>query len=265
MARVFRGRAPTIDADRAVGDRLLEVAAAGEPAVRVWTPHRQVAFGRRDRHREGYDRAREVARERGFPPVERDVGGRAVAYDGETTLAFARATPVADFRRGTDERYERATAAVERALSDLGVPVESGEPDGAFCPGTHSLSVRGSGSQPRAGVETGAGAGTDVGTEPEATAASDPRRKLVGIAQRVRKDAAITAGIVLVDARDELAAALEAVYGALAVPFDPATVGTVAAAGGPDDPAVVRTTLEAALVDDAAPVTVESVDELDGD
>ena len=235
--RVFRGRAPTIEGDRAASERLLEVAAEGEPAVRVWTPHRQVAFGRRDRHRDGYDRAREAARERGFPPVERDVGGRAVVYDGDTTLAFARAEPVADFRRGTDDRYERAAAAAKRALSDLGVTVESGEPDGAFCPGTHSLSVRG--SDPSSG----------------------PRRKLVGVAQRVRKDAAVTAGIVLVDARDELAAALEAVYGALAVPLDPETVGTVAAAGGPAEPGVVRTTLEAALVDDAA-ATVESVDAL---
>ncbi|WP_254765989.1 lipoyl protein ligase domain-containing protein [Salinilacihabitans rarus] len=219
--RVFRGRGATIEADRATSARLLDVAAGGERAVRVWAPHRQVAFGRRDARREGYDRAREAAAERGFTPVERDVGGRAVAYDGETTLAFARAEPVADFRRGTDERYERLSADVEAALRALGVAPERGEPDDSFCPGAHSLSA-------------GGAAGG----------------KVVGIAQRVRSDAAVASGVLLVDAREELAAVLDTVYAALDVPFDPDTVGSVAAAGGPADPARVREAVEAALVGD---------------
>ena len=218
--RVFRGRAGTIEADRAASERLLEVAAAGEPAVRVWAPHRQVAFGRRDARLEGYERARDAAREQGFPAIERSVGGRAVAYDGETALAFARAEPIADFRRGTDERYERLTADVERALADLGVAASRGEPDRSFCPGAHSL---------RANASAGGG-------------------KLVGIAQRVRSDAALVSGILLVDAAADLAAVLEAVYGELDVPFDPQSVGSVAAAGGPADPTRVREVLEAALV-----------------
>ncbi|ELZ23360.1 Lipoate-protein ligase A-like protein [Haloterrigena salina JCM 13891] len=236
--RVFRGRAATIETDREVSRRLLSTAADGEPAVRVWTPHRQVAFGRRDRRLEGYDRACERARARGFPPVERDVGGRAVAYDGETALAFARAEPVADFRRGTDDRYERATAAVEDALRSLEGRLDPvrGEPDDSFCPGTHSLSLA---------------AGGEGGTE--------NHRKVAGIAQRIRQDAAVVAGIVLVANRDRLAAVLEDVYGALEVPFDPDTVGSVASAGGRSDPAVVRAAVEDALVGDAATVAVESV------
>ncbi len=234
--RVFRGRAATIEADRAVSDRLLSSAADGEPAVRVWRPHRQLAFGRRDCRLEGYDVARKIARERGFPPIERGVGGRAVAYDGETTLAFARADPVADFRRGTDERYERATATIERALADLGLEPRRGEPADAFCPGTHSLSV--------------VTADSDGGAPTE--------RKVVGIAQRIQQNAALTAGIVLVEAGDDLVRALEAVYDALGVAFDPAAVGGVAGAGGPTDPEAVRATIEAALVGDAT-MTVESV------
>ncbi|WP_339105031.1 lipoyl protein ligase domain-containing protein [Haloterrigena salinisoli] len=238
--RVFRGRAATIETDREASRRLLSTAADGEPAVRVWTPHRQVAFGRRDRRLEGFGRARERARERGFPPVERDVGGRAVAYDGATTLAFARAEPVADFRRGTDDRYERATAAVADALRSLegGLEPSRGEPDDSFCPGTHSLSLAAS------DVEAGG---------------NGRHRKVVGIAQRVRQDAAVVAGIVLVANRDQLAAVLEAVYGALEVPFDPGTVGSVSSAGGPSDPAVVREALEDALVGDETDVTVASV------
>ncbi|OLZ42043.1 lipoate--protein ligase [Natrinema saccharevitans] len=231
--RVLRGRADSIDADRDATRRLLASAADDEPAVRVWVPHRQVAFGRRDAEREGYDRAREAADDRGFPPIERSVGGRAVAYDGETTLAFARAEPVEEYRRGTTDRYERATAAVERALEGLGCDAVRGEPDDAFCPGTHSLS---------------AADGTEGG-----------RRKLVGIAQRVRQDAALVAGVVLVANRSALADVLEGVYDALDLSLEPASVGTVTGAGGPADPGPVRAALEDALVGDA---TVGSVDDV---
>ncbi|OVE83819.1 lipoyl protein ligase domain-containing protein [Natronolimnobius baerhuensis] len=244
MVRVVRGCARTIDADRTASERLLEIAAAGEPAIRVWTPHRQVAFGRRDRHSSGYERARKRALEAGFTPVERNVGGRAVAYDGETTLAFARAEPVADFRRGTDERYERVTRAVVSGLSEAGIDLERGEPDGSFCPGAHSLSAR-----------------------PKATDAADSQQKLVGIAQRVRNDAAITAGIVLVDSRQVLATVLESVYADLEVPFRPATVGTIADASGDAevDHDHLRETLEAALIGDESETHIVSVDSLRAD
>jgi octanoyl-[GcvH]:protein N-octanoyltransferase len=218
--RVFRGRGTTVEADREANGRLLEVAAAGEFAVRVWAPHQQVAFGRRDSRLDGYDDACEAAQERGFPPIERSVGGRAVAYDGQTTLAFARAEPISDFRRGTDARYERLTADVVDALEGLGVDVEPGEPADSFCPGAHSLSTSGS---------------------------SGPR-KVVGIAQRVRQDAALVSGILLVDNRADLAGVLEPVYDALGVPFDPETVGSVAAMSNTSDPDRVRAGLEEALV-----------------
>ncbi|SDQ21150.1 lipoyl protein ligase domain-containing protein [Natronobacterium texcoconense] len=233
--RVFRGRGPTVDADREASRTLLEVAADGERAVRVWTPHRQVAFGRRDRRRDGYDSAHSTADERGFPPVERDVGGRAVAYDGETTVAFARAEPIADFRRGTGERYERLASDLEVGLASLpGLErdrLAHDEPEDAFCPGTHSLSTAGPNGR---------------------------LRKVAGIAQRVRQNGAITAGILLVDGREELVGVLEAVYDALAIPFDPDSVGTVATARGPSNPDVVRQKVEDALVGDAEP-TVEPV------
>ncbi|MFA9415846.1 lipoate--protein ligase family protein [Natrinema sp. HArc-T2] len=229
--RVFRGRAASIAADRDVSRRLLSIAADGEPAVRVWTPHRQVAFGRRDARLEGYERARVAATERGFPPIERDVGGRAVAYDGATTLAFARAEPVTDGRTGTTARYERTTAALEQALRTLGLEPNRGEPADSFCPGTHSLSI-----------DAHAG-----------------ERKVVGIAQRVRSEAALVAGIVLVADRGDLSDVLEAVYGALGVALAPASVGSIAAAGGPAEPEPVRAAVEDALVGDATTVSIESL------
>lgn len=225
---VLRGRAADVQADREASMAMLDrVATTGEPAVRVWRPHRQVAFGRRDAREDGYDRARGAARDHGFPPVERDVGGRAVAYTGRT-LAFARVEPVDDVRGGLDDRYERATDDVRRALAELDVEATRGEPADAFCPGTHSLQAGG---------------------------------KLAGIAQRVQQGAAVVAGVLVVADHDPVATVLADVYGALGVPFDPSSVGSVAAAGGPTDPETVRETVEAALVGDAD-ATVGHVDGL---
>lgn len=216
----------SLDEDRRVARELLETAGENrELAVRVWTPHRQLAFGRRDANEPGYEEARRIAEERGFPAVERGVGGRAVAYTGGT-LAFARAIPIEDPRTGLDERYEAATERVREALADLGVTAEHGEPPDSFCPGAHSLSSGG---------------------------------KIVGIAQRVTSGAALVSGIVVVTDREEIAGVLSPVYDALSVPFDPGSVGSVARAGGPSDPDRVARAIESRLVDDA-PREIEQVD-----
>ena len=197
--RVVRGRADDPDADREATRVLVsETAETREPALRVWHPHRQLAFGRRDTSRDGYELALEAARDHGFPPYERRVGGRAVAYTG-TTLSFLRVEPIDDPRGGIEDRYDRAVDDVRSALIAVGVDAERGEPPASFCPGDHSLSATG---------------------------------KIVGIAQHVRRDVASVAGVILVSDRTEIATVLEDVYGALDVPFDPTSVGSVAAAGG---------------------------------
>lgn len=225
--RVIRGRAGDIGEDRAVTRALADdVRETGEGVVRAWSPHRQVAFGRRDARAEGYERARAAAEERGFPPYERSVGGRAVAYTGHT-VAFLRVEPVADLRRGTDERYDRMVAELGEAFAELDVEVYDGEPTDSFCPGAHSLSVEGVG-------------------------------KVVGVAQRVAKGAAQVAGILVVRDHDEIADVLAPVYEALDVPFDPATVGSVAAAGGPSDPGTVARAVESALLGERE-MTVEEL------
>jgi lipoate-protein ligase A len=216
--RILRGRPATVTADRERTDAMLaRTGGTGEPAVRAWTPHRQVAFGRRDATEAGYERAVAAARERGFEPVERAVGGRAVAYTG-STVAFAHAVPVDGDRTGIDARYRATTGRIRTALADLGVDARPGEPPDSFCPGDHSLQAGG---------------------------------KLVGIAQRVRTDAALVAGCVVVDDREAFAAVLGAVYDALGRPFDSGSVGSVAAAGGPADPDRVARTVERRLAGDA--------------
>lgn len=215
--RVLRGRAGTVAADRALTRSLLDDVRNGDDsALRAWRPHPQVAFGRRDAASDGYERARTVADDRGFPPHERGVGGRAVAYTGDT-VAFARVEPIDDARAGIGERYERATSDLQVALARLGVHARPGEPAGAFCPGSHSLQASG---------------------------------KVVGIAQRVQRGAALTGGVVPTHDHADIAAVLEPVYGALGVPFDPDAVGSVARAGGTGDPETVARTVEGALLGD---------------
>ncbi|QDX40059.1 lipoate--protein ligase family protein [Salarchaeum sp. JOR-1] len=212
--RVVRGVADTRTGDGEVTKRLVEqVGAAGEPAVRVWRPDRQVAFGRRDARADGYRAAREAAREHGFASVERSVGGRAVAYTG-STVAFARIEPIADIRTGLEERYEAMVSDVQRACWRLGAPAQRGEPPESFCPGAYSLQYRG---------------------------------KLAGVAQRVTSNAALVSGVLVVDDHREIGRVLDDVYGALGVPFDPRSVGSLERAGATADPVEVLSELEAAL------------------
>ena len=68
---------------------------------------------------------------------------------------------------------------------------------------------------------------------------------------RVRADAALVAGVLVASASDPapIARITDRVYGALDVPFDPVSIGSVASAGGPDDPDAVARAVEAAFVD----------------
>jgi lipoate-protein ligase A len=231
--RVYRGRLADADRDRAgTATMLARAGRTGEAALRVWSPHRQVAFGPRDVRAAGYETARAAARRRGYATVERSVGGRAVAYSG-TTVAFAHALPLAGSRvdRSLEERYAGATTTLVDTLRDLGVDARRGEPPASYCPGAHSVRVAGGG-------------------------------KVAGVAQRVRSDAALVAGCVLVTDRRDLADVLAAVYDALDVAFDPGTVATVSDASGPADPPTVVRSLERAFAGDDRTV-VEDADELE--
>jgi len=222
--RVLRGCAETPETDREVTDRLVStVGESDEPALRVWQPPRQVAFGRRDTLREGYDVACQHLSERGIPHVERTTGGHAVFFSG-TTVSFLRATPVEDGRSSITDRYETTIETVQGALSGLGVEASEGEPDGAFCPGTHSLSADG---------------------------------KIVGLAQRVRRDTAVISGIVVVQDHEEINEVLDPVYRALEIPFERTATGSIAKAGGESDPERVCRELERAL--SVGEVSVERV------
>lgn len=229
--RLVRGSIDDVDRDRAVTAALADAAAGADaPVLRVWTPPRQVAFGRRDTAAEGYDRARRIAVEHGYEPIERDVGGSAVAYTGHT-VSFAYAVPTRTARNGIDRRYRRATTALLRALRGVGARVSRGEPDRSFCPGDHSVRASNAG-----------------------------RGKIAGIAQRVRRESALVGGCVVVRSADSdaIGDVLSPVYAALDLPFDSDAVGSVAAAGGPDATAPVVDALETAFRSDRSATVVSA-------
>lgn len=229
--RVYRGRRSDRESDRAATRAMVQEAAErGVPALRVWQPGRQLAFGRRDARTDGYEDARTAAAAHDFPPVERSVGGRAVAY-ADSSLALAYAVPTDDERGGLDGRYDDALDRVVTGLADCGAAVEPGEPADAYCPGDYSVRASGGG-------------------------------KIAGIAQRVRRGAALVACGVTVTEREPIRAVLRDVYDALGVAFAPASVGSVTAAGGPGDPTPVRRSLEAAFVGDRE-TTLRDVTALD--
>lgn len=217
--RVVRGSLSDVDDDRRVTQRLTRLTErTDERTLRVWTPPRQIAFGRRDSTLDGYRRARRIASESGYVPVERSVGGSAVAYTG-STVAFAVGVPIEQDRRDIESRYREATSTLIRALESVDATVSRGEPSGSFCPGEHS--VRGDG-------------------------------KIAGIAQRVRRESALVGGCVISLRVDERAVSnvLEPVYAALGRSFDPTSVGSVERAGGPADVGRVIDSIEEAFIGD---------------
>ena len=184
---------------------IFEQVAAGERSATLSiTPStRHVGVTRKDTLRRGFDRAVWEAREEGYPVLVRSSGGGATAA-GPGTFGFSIIRPSEDARRGIGERYDEAASLVLGAFLRLGIDAaEVGEVRDEFCPGDHSIRV--------GSFENG--------------------MKLVGIAQRLTRQATSVGGIVLVRGEAELARVLGRVYAALDLPFRPHSVGSLPRAG----------------------------------
>ena len=191
----------------AYGRAVFEAVASGDrpPTISITPSARHVGVTKRDTHRPGFDAAVRAANEEGYPVLVRGAGGGAIAA-GPGTFGFSIIRPARPEERwnGTRERYDEAAALVLGAFSRVGFrEAEVGEVRDEFCPGDHSLRVGG----------------------------FDNGMKLCGIAQRVTSRATSVGGIVLVHGEDGLARVLGGVYGALALPFRPGSVGSLRRAG----------------------------------
>ena len=178
--------------DTALSSAVLEgVVQGGPPVLRLWAPGPGISFGRLDRLMPGFPAAVGAARAAGFAAVMRVGGGRAAAAH-EGTLVFGLAAPAIE---DTTRRFETMAGVLGRALARVGIDAQRGELPGEYCPGAWSLHAGGV--------------------------------KLAGIAQRVRRNAAWTEGMLMVTGADRVRDVLVSVHEALGVAWEPRTVGAV--------------------------------------
>lgn len=183
--------------DTAVSRATLQRVAEGSlpETLRVHRPAAIVAFGPRDRVEPGFAKAVAAARSHGFAAVERLAGGRAAVFH-EGTIAFSWAIPDPAAREGIRPRFELLAHIVVEAIGSLGIDARVGEVPGEYCPGEHSVNARG-------------------------------RTKLMGVGQRVVAGAAHVGGVIVVSGTDRVREVLLAVYAALGLDWEPATVGSL--------------------------------------
>jgi octanoyl-[GcvH]:protein N-octanoyltransferase len=198
----------------AVSEAIMRRVAAGElPAtLRLHRPARELAFSKQDSAAAGFPAAVRAARAAGFEPVVRLAGGRAAAFH-EGTLAIAWSRPESRPVAGTRERFQELAEIVVRALTALGVDARVGEVPREYCPGAWSVNARG-------------------------------EVKLAGIGQRLIAGAAHLGCVLVVTDSGLLRSALEPVYEALGLDWDPATAASVE----DEAPGVGLDTVEQALL-----------------
>jgi octanoyl-[GcvH]:protein N-octanoyltransferase len=174
---------------RAVADR------RRPPAVRVFQPGPTVAFGRLDALRDGFAAACDAARRHGYTPVIRPAGGHAAVYDA-TCVVVEHVTAEEDVTAGLQDRFEAQSGLLRGILLGLGLDARVGELRGEYCAGAHSVNLEG-------------------------------RLKVVGIAQRAIRGAALTTAVLTVENGPRLRAVIADVYAELALEVVPSTAGAI--------------------------------------
>lgn len=176
---------------------LLDSVKAGRrgATLRMYRPAPTLAFGARDRFLPGFATAIEAARDHGFTPALRSLGGRAAAYH-PGSLVIDHIEPSDSFITNTTARFTGFGEDYVEVLRGLGVDARLGEIPGEYCPGEHSVNVAG-------------------------------RIKAIGTAQRVVSGAWLFSSSVVVEDPDPIRAVLTDVEAALGIDWDPSTGGSI--------------------------------------
>jgi octanoyl-[GcvH]:protein N-octanoyltransferase len=184
--------------DVALSHSILSAVSEGRlgPTLRLHVPGPVLAFGRADRVTSGYSAAVRAAEAHGFVPVERLAGGRAAVFH-EKTIAFSLAIPEVEPKTGINERFEMISSLMAEAFETLGVDARIGQLPGEYCPGKWSVNVAG-------------------------------KVKVMGVGQRLVRNAAHVGGVVVVDEGHRIRDVLIPVYRALGLDWDPRTAGSLA-------------------------------------
>jgi octanoyl-[GcvH]:protein N-octanoyltransferase len=182
--------------DTATSRSVLDAVDRGDmgQTLELGTPHRVLAFGKHDTSSPGYAAAVAAADERGFEPTMRIAGGRAAVFH-EHTVRFGWTIPSDDPAATIHTRFERLAKAIVDTLASFGIVGAIGEIEGEYCPGKYSVHVSG--------------------------------RKVMGVGQRLTKNAAYVGGVVVLDGANMINDVLGPVYSCLELPFDPNTTGAL--------------------------------------
>ncbi|WP_051620060.1 lipoate--protein ligase family protein [Haematomicrobium sanguinis] len=179
---------------------LLRAVQSGDlgAMVRIYRPEPTVSFGQRDARLPGFAHASRRSAELGFTPVIRKAGGRAAAYH-RGSLVVDHLEPNDDAKIETQARFVGFANLFVEALESIGVSAGVGEIPGEYCPGEFSVHGK-----------------TMSGT----------KIKLIGTAQRVVKGAWLFSSSIVVENTPPIREVTEAVYDALGLDLDPATIGS---------------------------------------
>jgi len=183
--------------DTTLARALLRAVSAGRlgETFRIYSPGRVLAFGKRDSIEPGFARASAAASRLGYTPLLRLAGGRAAVFH-ENTLAFGWTMPIDDPRAGIQARFEQLADLMVGAFARLGINSAVGEIPGEYCPGRFSVH-------------------------------NSMQRKVMGVGQRLARNAAHVGGVIVVDDAAAVNEVLDPVYGELGVNFDPAATGAL--------------------------------------
>jgi octanoyl-[GcvH]:protein N-octanoyltransferase len=175
---------------------ILDAVNRGElgETLEVGIPPRVLAFGKHDTSSQGFVASVASASAHGFQPTVRIAGGRAAVFH-EGTLRFGWTIPADDPAATIHARFERLADAVVKTLATFGTTGVIGEVAGEYCPGQYSVHVSG--------------------------------RKVMGVGQRLAKNAAYVGGVIVLDGAQQINQVLDPVYRLLGIPFDPTTTGAV--------------------------------------
>ncbi len=222
-AFVISGESPGAPSgDIAIARQLMDtVSRSTEPVriIRLYRPRPTVAMTARERNMPGFEKACAAASARGFVPVVRATGGRAVAYD-ETSLVVEvfDAEPAGGLRPDHRTIFRGFGDTFVRALRASSVDARLGPVPGEFCPGDYSVNARGV-------------------------------VKVVGTAQRVVRGARLIGASLALGPTESLRAVLDAVNSELGLEWNPDTLGSA----GREAPSFSTAEFTGALIDELAP------------
>jgi octanoyl-[GcvH]:protein N-octanoyltransferase len=112
------------------------------PLVHLWRHRRAMVLGARDAKLPNAALAVRLLRERGCQTAVRHSGGAAVPLDGGVVnLSLVMPAPAHDLT--PEPHFERMAALIREALGTTGKRVQTGEVEGAYCPGSYDLSIDG--------------------------------------------------------------------------------------------------------------------------